>query len=132
MYPSNTHNFQYKEVLSVFRRQETFPQMIFYCKPYFKNVFDRNKDAGNNRGGGNMYNETISKPSFLMKGEKEKEVFLNGEVSELRKVPGFVKMTANGPLHGQQRGVRRTIVCLKCLQVDDNLKGQALRNVFNR
>lgn len=57
--------------------------MLFYCKPYFKNVFDRNKDKGP------MYNETISKPTFLTKGEKEKEVFLNGEVQELKKVPGF-------------------------------------------
>ena len=74
-HPSNTHNFMYKEILQAFRKTETFPQMIFYCKPYFKNVFDRNK-----QGGGAMYNETISKPSFLMKGEKEKEIYLNGEV----------------------------------------------------
>ena len=84
MHPSNTHNFQYKEVLNVFRRQETFPQMLFYCKPYFKNVFEKNK------GVKSLYQETISKPSFLMKGEKEKEVFLNGEVSELKKVPGHI------------------------------------------
>jgi hypothetical protein len=57
--------------------------MLFYCKPYFKNVFDRNK-------GPQGYNETISKPSFLLKGEKEKEVFLNGEVQEVKKVPGYV------------------------------------------
>jgi hypothetical protein len=31
------------------------------------------------------YNETISKPSFLLK-EKEREVYLNGEVKELKKV----------------------------------------------
>ena len=58
--------------------------MIFYCKPYFKNVFDRNKNGINN-----FYNETISKPSFLVKGEKEKDIFLNGEVQELKKVAGF-------------------------------------------
>jgi hypothetical protein len=70
-----------------------------------------------------MYNETISKPSFLLK-EKEKEIFLNGEVQELKKVPGF---------GGQgQRAIKKTIVCLKCLEVDENLKQQALRNVFNR
>ena len=59
--------------------------MIFYCKPYFKNVYDRNKG-----GQAGMYNETISKPTFLLKGEKEKEVFLNGEVQEMKKVPGYV------------------------------------------
>lgn len=101
MSPSNTHNFHYKEVLSVFRRQETFPQMLFYCKPYFKNVFDRNNKDGGSSGRGGMYNETISKPSFLMKGEKEKEIFLNGEVSELKKIPGHVTMTQHGPKQGQ-------------------------------
>jgi hypothetical protein len=116
MSPSSSHNFMFKDVLAVFKRQETFPQMIFYCKPYFKNVFDRSK-------GGALYNETISKPSFLMKGEKEKEVFLNGEVTELKRVAGP---------GGVQRAVRKTTVCLKCLQVDENLKSQALRNVFNR
>jgi hypothetical protein len=30
--------------------------------------------------------DSISKPSFLLKGEKEKEVFLNGEVKEVKKV----------------------------------------------
>lgn len=118
MSPSSTHNFMFKDVLAVFKRQETFPQMIFYCKPYFKNVFDRSKGA-------QLYHETISKPSFLMKGEKEKEVFLNGEVTELKRVAGFGQP-------GQQRAIRKTTVCLKCLQVDENLKSQALRNVFNR
>lgn len=87
-HPSGAHNFMYKEVLSAFRKTETFPQMLFYCKPYFKNVFERNK------GG---YNETISKPSFLLnKGEKEKEIFLNGEVQEIKKVPGFTSIGPNG------------------------------------
>ncbi len=82
----------YKEILSAFRRTETFPQMIFYCKPYFKNVFDKNK--GGNR---DMYNETISKPSFLGKqSEKEKEVFLNGEVQEIKKVNGFIGVGIGG------------------------------------
>lgn len=103
--------------------------MIFYCKPYFKNVFDKNKN-----GNRDMYNETISKPSFFVKqGEKEKEVFLNGEVQEIKKVGGYVTIGPNGqPVQGPQRAVRKTTVCLKCLQVDENLKSQALRNVFNR
>ena len=81
-HPSKAFNFMYKDVLNVFKRQETFPQMIFYCKPYFKNVFDRNKNQIS-------YNETISKPTFLIGGEKEKEIFLNGEVAEIKKVSGF-------------------------------------------
>lgn len=32
---------------------------------------------------------------------------------------------------GEKRTIRKTNVCLKCLQVDDNLRAQALRNVFN-
>ena len=115
MNPSNAKNFMYMDVLSVFKRTETFNQLIFYCKPYFKNSSSDKKNA---------YNETISKPSFLLK-EKEKEIFLNGEVSEIRKVPGFEN-------RGMQRSIKKTIVCLKCLQVDDNLKAQAIRNVFNK
>jgi hypothetical protein len=122
MSPSNAHNFMYKEVLNVFRRQETFPQMLFYCKPYFKNVFDRNKNQAGAGGSSHFYQDTISKPSFLIKGEKEKEIFLNGEVTELKKVAGF---TANNgtAANFQQRSVRKTTVCLKCLQVEDNLRG---------
>lgn len=71
--------------------------------------------GGANNGGG--YNETISKPSFLLK-EKEKEVFLNGEVTTLRDVPGF----GIGSNNNGRRQVKKTNVCLKCLQVDDNLR----------
>ena len=69
------------------------------------------------------YNETISKPTFLLK-EKEKEVFLNGEVTMLKDVPGI---GGSGV-----RSVKKTTVCLKCLEVDDNLRQQALRNVLSR
>lgn len=62
--------------------------------------------------------------------EKEKDIFLNGEVQEIKKVPDYVPPRAIS--NRVERPVRKTIVCLKCLQVDDNLKGQALRNVFNR
>jgi hypothetical protein len=62
-------------------------------------------------GGG--YNDTIQKPSFLLK-EREKEIYLNGEVSCLKEVPGF---------GGQgRRAVKKTNICLKCLQVDDDLR----------
>ena len=51
--------------------------MLFYCKAYCKMEYDKKQ-----------YNETISKPTFLLK-EKEKEVFLNGEVKEIKKVGGY-------------------------------------------
>jgi hypothetical protein len=56
--------------------------------------------------------------------EKEKEVFLNGEVTVLKQVPG---LDGTGT-----RSIKKTMVCLKCLEVDDNLRQQALRNVLSR
>jgi len=56
--------------------------------------------------------------------EKEKEVFLNGEVTTVKDVPS---VGGKG-----SRAVKKTNFCLKCLHVDDNLRGQALRHVFNR
>lgn len=101
--------------------------MIFYCKPYYKSTYEKKNTGGNFGGpgasGNNGYNETITKPSFLLK-EKEKEVFLNGEVTQLKDVPGY---GGNG-----KRTIKKTNVCLKCLQVDDNLRSQAYRNLTNR
>jgi len=51
--------------------------MLFYCKPFCKVAYDKKS-----------YNETIAKPSYLLR-EKEREVFLNGEVKEIHKVPGY-------------------------------------------
>ena len=67
------------------------------------------------------YNDTISKPSFLLK-EKEKEVFLNGEVKELKKIV----------FGGQQKQIKKTMVCLKALQVEENLGREAVRAVMNK
>lgn len=51
-----------------------------------------------------QYNDTISKPTFLLK-EKEREVYLNGEVKELKKV-----------VVGQNtKTIKKTVVCLKAL-----------------
>lgn len=51
-----------------------------------------------------QYNDTISKPNFLLK-EKEREVYLNGEVKELKKV-----------VVGQNtKTIKKTVVCLKAL-----------------
>lgn len=86
--------------------------MIFYCKAYCK--------VGNDKKG---YSETISKPSYLLK-EKEKEIFLNGEVKEHKKTTNFGGQT--------QKVVKRTFVCLKALQVDDQLAREAIRNVLTK
>ena len=69
--------------------------MLFYCKPYCKVGLDKK-----------AYNETISKPTFLLK-EKEKEVFLNGEVKEVKKVGGY-----GGTI---PKTIKKTMICLKCL-----------------
>ena len=49
--------------------------MIFYCKPYAKAANEK-RNQQQNQGD---YGNTISKPSFVIK-DKEKEVFLNGEL----------------------------------------------------
>jgi hypothetical protein len=60
--------------------------MVFYCKPYAKAINEKRnqRDQLGGLGGpgaSNMvsYGETISKPTFIIK-EKEKEIFLNGEL----------------------------------------------------
>jgi len=43
--------------------------------------------------------------------EKEREIFLNGEVKALEKVGGY---------HGKEiKEIKKTMNCLKCLHVDD-------------
>ena len=82
MNPSNVHNSMFKDILSIFKRFETWHQMIFYCKPYAKAANEKRNQQQNLTGGhstGPDYGATISKPSFVIK-DKEKEVFLNGEV----------------------------------------------------
>jgi hypothetical protein len=100
--------------------------MLFYCKAYYKSTYEKKSGFGgaNNAGGqggfGSGYNETISKPTFLLK-EKEKDVYLNGEVTALKEVPGY-NDSSLGNVKPMRRTIKKTNVCLKCLQVDDNLR----------
>jgi hypothetical protein len=88
--------------------------MIFYCKPYAKATNEKkNQQIAS-------YGETIHKPSFLIK-EKEKEIFLNGEVQLINKTHGYGE---------QGRTIKKTIICLKCINVENNLNLEALRNTF--
>lgn len=73
--------------------------MLFYCKPYCKVDYDKK-----------AYNSTISRPTFL-NNNKEREIFLNGEIKNLEKVGGS---GGKAP-----RQIKKTMVCLKCLSVDD-------------
>jgi hypothetical protein len=41
MNPSGNYNFQYKEVLSIFKRTESFTQMLFFCKSYYKTSHEK-------------------------------------------------------------------------------------------
>jgi hypothetical protein len=87
MNPSGVQNPMYRSVLNVFKKFEIWQQMIFYCKPYSKATNEKkNRDTGygNNTG----YGETISRPTFLLK-EKEKEIFLNGELTYPKQKIGF-------------------------------------------
>lgn len=85
MHPSSQFNYHYKDIVSVFKKNESWSQMLFYCKAYYKSTHEKKGGVGGNQsnyGGGpnSGYTDTISKPSFLLK-EKEKEVYLNGEVT---------------------------------------------------
>ena len=68
-----------------------------------------------------QYSETISKPSFLVK-EKEREIYLNGEVKEIKKI-------ALGKI---EKTIKKTMVCFKALEVEENLGREAIRNVLNK
>jgi hypothetical protein len=36
MNPSAAQNFMYKDIVTIFKRYDTWNQLIFYCKPYCK------------------------------------------------------------------------------------------------
>lgn len=91
MNPSSAQNYHYKDVVNIFKKYDTWNQMIFYCKPYCKvqNSTDKkanmtNQFGGAAAGGVAAYHDTISKPAFITQEKiKEKEIFLNGEVNNV-------------------------------------------------
>ena len=98
LYPSSNMNFQSKDIQNIFKNQETWNQLIFYCKPFCKQVKEK-------RG---SYNEGISKPSFMIQ-ENNKDIYLNGEIKEVRKVAAM-----NG---GNPKTIKKAQICLKALEV---------------
>ena len=97
--------------------------MIFYCKPYAKATNEKkNRDTGIITGlnSGQAYGETINRPTFLLK-DKEKEIFLNGELNYPKQKVGFGE---------QGRTLKKTTLCLKGLAVDTLLNQEALRNTY--
>lgn len=80
---SSVQNPMFRDVLNIFQPYGTWQQMIFYCKPYAKATNEKR-----NQQQFKAYGDTISKPSFLIK-EKEKEIFLNGEVQLIKKTHGY-------------------------------------------
>jgi len=108
IYPSRVHNPMYREVYDVFKKTATMKHLILHCKPYCKVGGGADKKA---------YQETISKPSFMMKDrEKDRAIFVNGEVLEEKKSEG--------------RTIPRIQMCLKTLHVEDQLAGEAMRYVI--
>ena len=77
--------------------------------------------GGPGGAGGGDYGATISKPSFVIK-DKEKEVFLNGELQLTKKTMGFGE---------QGRMMKKTALCLKGLSVETELNREALRNTYS-
>ena len=73
------------------------------------------------------YQDTISKPAFVRSEErtKEREVFLNGEVAHVYRK----KEIAFGQF--QEKPVKKTVLCLKGLMVDDLLGREAIKNYYN-
>ena len=67
MNPSSVQNYEYKDILSYFKRYDSWDQIIFYCKPYCKvtGTSDKRALANQQSISGGAYNETISKPSFI-------------------------------------------------------------------
>ena len=74
-----------------------------------------------NGGPGNDYGATISKPSFVIK-DKEKEIFLNGELQLTKKTMGYGE---------QGRMMKKTALCLKGLSVETDLNPEAIRNTYS-
>ena len=111
----------------MFKRFETWQQMIFYCKPYAKATNEKRNQQQNSMMGGSTlaaetgYGATISKPSFVIK-DKEKEVFLNGELQVQKKTMGFGE---------QGRLMKKTALCLKGLAVETDLNPEAIRNTYS-
>ena len=98
--------------------------MMFYCKPYSKAKNEKkNRETGIITGVHHTrqhYGETISRPTFLLK-EKEKEIFLNGELTFPKQKTGYGE---------QGRTLKKTTLCLKGLAVDTILNQEALRNTY--
>lgn len=96
--------------------------MVFYVKPYAKATNEKRSQQPNNMTAPKAYGETISKPSFILR-EREREVFLNGEVQNIKKTKGFGE---------QGKVIKKTQICLKGLSVDTVLSLEALRNTANQ
>lgn len=77
--------------------------------------------VGGGPGGAGDYGATISKPSFVIK-DKEKEVFLNGELQLTKKTMGFGE---------QGRMMKKTALCLKGLSVETELNPESIRNTYS-
>lgn len=118
MNPSSAQNFHYKDIVNVFKKYDTWNQLIFYCKPYCKTQNSKDKKQthqnqfGGAAGGYNNYQETISKPSFIQaEQKKETEVFLNGEVNNITR-------KQQGQQNLNDKNIKKTTLCLKGLSVD--------------
>ena len=133
MNPSSAQNFHYRDIVNVFKKYDTWSQMIFYCKPYCKvqSGMDKKNAVQNQFGGTQMmqqqgYQDTISKPAFIAQEKvKEKEIFLNGEVNSV------IKKTTNYNAQQGEKNIKKTMLCLKGLMVDNNIAREAVKNYYN-
>jgi len=56
---------------------------------------------------------------------KEKEIFLNCEVNSV------IKKTNNYNAHQGEKNIKKTMLCLKGLMVDNNIAREAVKNYYN-
>lgn len=46
MHPSSQFNYHYKDIVSVFKKNESWTQMLFYCKAYYKSSYEKKGGVG--------------------------------------------------------------------------------------
>jgi hypothetical protein len=88
---------------------------------------DKKAAAGNQFGGAaggygySSYQETVSRPAFIAQEKvKDTEVFLNGEVNNFKRKGG-----------GQEKTIKKTMICLKALMVENQLGREAVKNYYH-
>ncbi len=122
LHPSKMYSHEYRTIFDLFKRSESFKQIIVYAKPYSKAGIENGK---NNLGSGTSakgrYQQTISKPSFMANtgvGEKGEDIFLNGEIPK-RAVEHWEK---------QRQWTKKPALSFRSLHIEPQMGSEATTN----